>query len=232
MKTAVVLPTYNEKDNLTKMVQEIFGLKINDLEIIIVDDNSPDGTGKLAEKLKKEDNRIHVIHRLGKLGLGTAYLEGFKLALDKGADYIFEIDADFSHNPKRIGDFLKEIKKADLVIGSRFIKWGKNNIGFLRRLTSRMGSIYARLILGMSISDCTGGFQCFRREVLENINFHEIHASNYAFQIEMNYRVFKKGFRIKEIPIIFIEREKGKSKFYFKMILESLWLVLKLRFSR
>ncbi|MDZ7798642.1 MAG: polyprenol monophosphomannose synthase [Patescibacteria group bacterium] len=232
MNIAVIIPTFNERDNLEKLIQEIFTLEIEDLEIIVVDDNSPDGTGKLAEKLKKENNKIHVIHRLGKLGLGTAYLEGFKFALDEGASAVFEIDADFSHNPKRIPDFLKEIKKADLVIGSRFIKWGKNDIGLLRRLTSRLGSIYARLILGMPISDCTGGFKCFRREVLENINFHEIHASNYAFQIEMNYRVFKKGFRIKEIPIIFKDREKGKSKFYFKMILESLWLVLKLRFSR
>lgn len=230
MKIAVVIPTYNEAENIKKITAEVLSLNIPGLEIIIVDDNSPDGTGKIADDLKALNSRIRVVHRLGKLGLGTAYLEGFKYALDSGAEVFFEMDADFSHDVKRIPAFLESIKEADLVIGSRFISWGKNDIGFTRRLVSRLGSFYAQIILGLPIKDLTGGFNCYRRKVLESINFNNVHAGNYAFQIEMKYRTFKKNFRIKEIPIIFTVRKEGKTKFYFKMILESLWLVLKLRF--
>jgi len=232
MKIAVVIPTYNEAENLKKITAEVFSLNIPDLEIVNVDDNSPDGTGKIADDLKAMDKRIHVIHRLGKLGLGTAYLEGFKYALDKGAQILFEMDADFSHSPARIPAFLEAIKEADLVIGSRFVEGGKNDIGLGRRLVSRLGSSYAQIILGLPMKDLTGGYNCYRREVLESINFNNVHASNYAFQIEMKYRTYKKKFRIKEIPIIFTLRKEGKTKFYSKMILESLWLVLKLRFRQ
>lgn len=231
MKIAVIIPTYNEKDNIEELISEILSLGIKGLEVVVVDDNSPDGTGELVDELKKKSSKIHVIHRLGKQGLGAAYLEGFKYALDRQAEYIFEMDADFSHNPKRIPDFLGSIKEADLVIGSRYIKGGAMRVDFIRRLISWLGSLYARLILGVPIHDLTTGYKCFRRKVLESIDFSNIHASNYAFQIEMSYKVYKKNFRIKEIPIIFIEREKGKSKFYFKMIFESFWLVLKLRFK-
>jgi dolichol-phosphate mannosyltransferase len=230
MKIAVVIPTYNEAENIKKITAEVLSLNIPGLEIIIVDDNSPDGTGRIADDLKAQDSRIRVVHRLGKLGLGTAYLEGFKYALDKGAEILFEMDADFSHNPKVLPHFLEAIKENDLVIGSRFIEGGKNDIGYIRQLVSRLGSLYARAVLGLRVRDLTGGFNCFRRKVLESINFDEVHSSNYAFQIEMKYRTDKKNFRIKEIPIIFTLRQKGKTKFYYKMILESLWLVLKLRF--
>ncbi|MFH1367127.1 MAG: polyprenol monophosphomannose synthase [Patescibacteria group bacterium] len=232
MRICVVIPTYNEAENIKKITQEVFSLNIPGLEIVIVDDNSPDGTGKIADNLKVKEKRIHVIHRLGKLGLGTAYLEGFKYALDKGAEILFEMDADFSHNPKVLPHFLEAIKENDLVIGSRFIKGGKNDIGYVRQLVSRLGSLYARVVLGLKVKDLTGGFNCFRRKVLESINFDEVHSSNYAFQIEMKYRTDKKNFRIKEIPIIFTLRQKGETKFYYKMILESLWLVLCLRFKK
>lgn len=232
MKTVIVIPTYNEAENIRKITAKVFSLNIPDLEIVIVDDNSPDGTGKIADDLKSRDKRIHVIHRLGKLGLGTAYLEGFKYALDRGVEFLFEMDADFSHDPKRIPAFLEKLKEADLVIGSRFVEWGKNDIGFSRRLVSRLGSLYAQIILGLPIKDLTGGFNCYRRKVLESIDFDNVHAGNYAFQIEMKYRTYKKNFRVREIPIIFSERKEGKTKFYFKMIFESLWLVLRLRFKK
>jgi len=230
MKIAVIIPTYNERNNIIRLIKEIFSLNIDGLEIIVVDDNSPDGTGDLVARAGQKDDRIHYLKRAGKFGLGTAYLKGFTYALAKGAEFIFEMDGDFSHNPKYLPDFLRAIKDCDLVIGSRFIKGGKNDLGFVRRLVSRLGGIYARFILGLPVHDVTGGFKCFRRQVLKQIDFHGIHATNYAFQIEMNYRVYKEGFRIKEIPIIFKDRQEGKSKFYFKMILESMWLVLKLRF--
>lgn len=232
MKIAVVIPTYNEKDNIREIIQEIFSLDISGLEVVVVDDNSPDGTGKIVDELVSRNPKIHVIHRLGKLGLGTAYLEGFRYALDKGAEYIFEMDADFSHDPRRIPAFLEAIHEADLVIGSRFVEWGKNDIGFSRRLVSRLGSLYAQIVLGLPIKDLTGGFNCYRRKVLESIDFNYVHSSNYAFQIEMKYKTFKKGYKVREIPIVFILRQRGKAKFYYKMILESFWTVLKLRFQK
>jgi len=232
MKICVIIPTYNEAENIRKIIAKVFSLNIPDLEIVVVDDNSPDGTGKIVDELISQDRRIHIIHRLGKLGLGTAYLEGFKYALDWRAEILLEMDADFSHDPERIPAFLAAIESADLVIGSRFVEWGKNDIGFTRRLVSRLGSLYAQIILGLPIKDLTGGYNGYRRQVLESIDFDNVHAGNYAFQIEMKYRTYKKNFRIKEIPIIFSLRKEGKTKFYFKMIFESLWLVLRLRFKK
>ena len=232
MKICVIIPTYNEAENIRKIIAKVFSLNIPDLEFVVVDDNSPDGTGKIVDELISQDRRIHIIHRLGKLGLGTAYLEGFKYALDWRAEILLEMDADFSHDPERIPAFLAAIESADLVIGSRFVEWGKNDIGFTRRLVSRLGSLYAQIILGLPIKDLTGGYNGYRRQVLESIDFDNVHAGNYAFQIEMKYRTYKKNFRIKEIPIIFSLRKEGKTKFYFKMIFESLWLVLRLRFKK
>ena len=230
MKIAVIIPTYNERENIEGIIKEVLSHNIAGLEVVVVDDNSPDGTGKIVDQYKESEKKIHAIHRLGKLGLGTAYLEGFKYVLDKDAEIIFEMDADFSHDPKILPAFLEAIKNNDLVIGSRFIKGGKNDIGYVRQLVSRLGSLYARVVLRLPIKDLTGGFNCFKREVLESIDFDDVHSSNYAFQIEMKYRTYKKNFRIKEIPIVFTLRQKGKTKFYYKMILESLWLVIKLRF--
>jgi dolichol-phosphate mannosyltransferase len=233
MKTALIIATYNEAENIEEIAKAVLALNIPDLEIIIVDDNSPDGTGQLAEELKNKNDKIHVIHRPGKLGLGTAYIDGMKYAFTRGAAYIFEMDADFSHDPKRLPVLIEALEKeADLVIGSRFVEWGKNDVDFVRRLISRFGGLYTRLILGVPVNDFTGGFNGFRREVLEAIDFTSIKASNFSFHIETKYKAYKKNFRIKEVPIIFTSRKKGKTKFYFKMLIESFWIVLKLRFPK
>lgn len=229
MKTLIIIPTYNEKDNLGKLVQEIFGLKIDGLEILVVDDNSPDGTGRLVEDLKNNDSRMHLIKREKKMGLGTAYLEGFSYALARGAEYIFEIDADFSHDPRLIPDFLKAAEDCDLVIGSKYVPQGKMKIDFLRNNLSYLGNLFAKFVLGTPFNDLTSGYRCYRRAVLEVIDLSKVEASNYSFQIEMAYKAFKKGFKIKEIPIIFTVRELGKSKFQLKMILEALLVVFRLR---
>jgi len=232
MKTIIVIPTYNEKNNLSGLVKEVFSLAIADLSLIIVDDNSPDGTGILADELAGEMPGIKVIHRAGKSGLGSAYIAGFKLAMAAGADYVMEMDADFSHDCRYLFDFLKEIKNADLVLGSRYIESGGiKNWNWLRRLISSLGNVYARLILGAPIYDLTGGFKCYRRAVLEKINLDELDSTGYVFQIETTYLAWKQGFAIKEIPIIFAERETGKSKFNFKIFFEALFRVLFLRFK-
>jgi dolichol-phosphate mannosyltransferase len=232
MKTIIVIPTYNEKNNLERLVREIFSLKIENLSLIIVDDNSPDGTGILADKLAGEMPGVEVIHRSRKEGLGSAYVAGFKLALARGADYIMEMDADLSHDYRYLPVFLQEIKKADLVLGSRYIMGGEiKNWGLVRRLISCLGNIYARLVLGVAIRDLTGGFKCYRRAVLKKINLNELNSQGYVFQIEITYLAFKNGFTIKEIPIIFTEREAGKSKFNLKIFMEALVGVLFLRFK-
>lgn len=234
MEKYIILPTYNEKDNLKSIVREIFKQNIKDLGIIIVDDHSPDGTGQIAERLAKEDSRISVIHRLTKMGLGTAYVQGFKKALvDPKAQYIFEMDADFSHSPKYLSDFLKATQDSDLVLGSRYIQGGGvSNWGLFRRLVSWSANFVVRLILGVQIKDLTGGYKCFRRKVLESIDLDNVESNGYNFQIEVNYKVYKCGFKIKEIPIIFEERRLGRSKFSFNIALESFRKVLKLRFIK
>ena len=233
MKTIVIIPTYNEKNNLAGLVRQIFSLKIENLSLIIVDDNSPDGTGILADELAQELPGLKVIHRQAKGGLGSAYIEGFKAALAAGADYIMEMDADFSHDYQYLPIFLREIAQADLVLGSRYIKGGAiKNWGLVRRLVSSLGNIYARLILGIPILDLTGGFKCYRRAVLEKINLGSLDSQGYVFQIETTYLSFKNGFTIKEIPIVFTEREEGKSKFNFKIFFEALIRVLLLRFYK
>jgi dolichol-phosphate mannosyltransferase len=233
MKKIIVIPTYNEKNNLTDLVKGIFSLAIEDLSLIIVDDNSPDGTGVLADKLAGEMPGIAVIHRQNKSGLGSAYIAGFKAALKAGADYIMEMDADFSHDYRFIPKFLQEINAADLVLGSRYIKGGQvKNWGLARRLVSSLGNIYARLVLGAPIRDLTGGFKCYRRAVLEKINLDEMDSQGYVFQIETTYLSWKKDFLIKELPIVFTERQAGKSKFDFKIFWEALVMVLLLRFKK
>lgn len=229
MKTLIIIPTYNEKNNIGKIIQEIFNLNIDSLEILVVDDNSPDGTGQLVDNLKTKDSRIHIIHRQKKEGLGQAYITGFKYALSHGYDYIFEMDADFSHDPKEIPNFLKAIQQADLVLGARYIPGGDMRIEPLRRFTSQLGNFYAKLILDTTLHDLTTGYRCYSRRALEGLDLEIIDSTSYVFQIETAYKTFKKGFRVREIPIIFTERIAGRSKFQWRMMLETFWLLIKFR---
>lgn len=231
MKTIVIIPTYNEKQNIAKLISEIFALQITGLEILVVDDNSPDGTADIAEKLK-EKYPVHLIKRAGKLGLGSAYLAGFKKALELKADYIFEMDADFSHDPADIPRMLAAAQQADLVIGSRKIKGGKVvGWGWLRKFMSNGAMWFSRILLNLKAKDVTAGFRCFRRQVLESINLDTIKSNGYAFQEELLYRTQKAGFKIKEIPVIFKDRQKGKSKLSKKDIIEFFLVMIKLRLN-
>lgn len=234
MHPTIILPTYNERENLVGIIKEIIGIGIDQVKILIVDDNSPDGTGKLADELAEQYQNVSVLHRAQKEGLGKAYIAGFKQALrDPDCGYIFEMDADFSHQPKYLPHFLDRIQEADLVLGSRYIaEGGVENWGLVRRLISKFANSIIRWILKVPISDLTGGFKCFRREVLEQLDFEHIDSSGYNFQIEINYKVYKKKFRVAEIPIIFVERRAGKSKFNIAIMLESFWKVLVLKFFR
>ncbi len=231
MSYLVVVPTYNEKDNIQQLIPSI--LKQGDaFHILIVDDNSPDGTGALAEELSQREPRLHVLHRPGKLGLGTAYVAGFRWGLDFGAELIFEMDADFSHDPAMLPVFVEEIRDCDLVLGSRYVPGGGvRNWPLSRRLMSQGGSFYARTILGVPIRDLTGGFKCFRRHVLESLPLDQVQTTGYAFQIEMTYRALLAGFRVKEIPIIFADRVQGASKMSRRVFLEAVIAVWRLRFS-
>lgn len=233
MKTLVIIPTYNELENLPPLLQDIFS-NAPETDVLIVDDNSPDGTGALADKLSAEDSRVHVLHRSGKLGLGTAYIAGFKYAIDQKYDAAFEMDADFSHDPRYLPDFLEKIKSADLVIGSRYIPGGDTpNWSPIRRMISGCGNIFARVVLvGMSIHDCTAGYRCYRRAVLENVGLDSIQSQGYGFQVEMTYRVKKYGFKIVETPIVFMDRRVGKSKMSRAIILEAFFVALRARFSK
>ncbi len=225
----VVVPTYNERDNIQRLVAEILS-QGDGIQVLVVDDNSPDGTGKIVDRMAADDRRVHVIHRAGKMGLGSAYRVGFKYALGQGADYIVEMDADFSHDPAMLPVFLKKIEEYDLVIGSRYLN-GVSVVNWpIRRLIlSYCASVYTRMITGLAISDCTGGFKCFRRQVLESIDLDKIRSDGYSFQIEMNYRCVERGFRVGEIPIIFIDRHAGTSKMSKKIVREAVFMVWKLK---
>jgi dolichol-phosphate mannosyltransferase len=224
----VVMPTYNEGENIARLIDTIFTL-VPDIYITIVDDNSPDGTGQIADELAKKHSSIHVIHRSGKQGLGTAYIDGFTYALAAGADYIFEMDADFSHDPYRLPEFLNAIEEYDLVMGSRYLGGVRvEGWRFRRLLLSKFANMYASYIMVLPVWDFTGGFRCYRREVLERLVFDHIHSDGYAFQIEMLYHTIKHGFRIKEIPFLFRERKHGCSKISRHIVWEAFWLVLRL----
>lgn len=231
-KALVIIPTYNEIDNVGKMIDKVLSLPI-DIDILIIDDNSPDGTGEKVKTDYKENDKVHLLEREGKLGLGTAYVAGFKHALERDYDYIMEMDCDFSHNPDDLVRLLEAIDEYDLVIGSRYIQ-GVNVINWpLSRLILSMGaSWYTRVITGMPIKDTTSGFKCFRRAVLETINLDEVKTNGYGFQIEMHYKTWKNKFRIKEIPITFTDRIDGVSKMDKKIVYEAIFLVWKLRFSK
>lgn len=233
MKIAVIIPTYNEKKNIENIIKAILDLGIFGLEVIVVDDNSPDGTAKIVEALRETNPRVHLIWRPKKMGLGTAYISGFKYALKNGAQYVLEIDADLSHDPKMIPIFLEEIKKNHLVVGSRY----SNGISIVnwplhRLMLSLLAGKYVRLVTGMKLSDPTSGFKCYRKEVLEAINLDKIKSNGYSFQIEMKYRIYRRGFSIGEVPIIFIDRQNGASKMSKAIIFEALIIAWKLRLGR
>jgi len=229
-KALVIIPTYNEIENVERMIQVVLSLP-EQPDVLIVDDNSPDGTGSKVNEIIQSNKKVNLISRSGKLGLGTAYIEGFKFALAEGYDYIIEMDCDFSHDPKDISRLLKEIDDYDLVIGSRYIQ-GVNVVNWpLKRLILSMGaSFYTRVITGMPLKDATSGFKCFRKEVIQSIDLDKIHSNGYSFQIEMHYKTWKKKFRIKEMPIIFTDRIDGHSKMGKAIVREAIFMVWKLRF--
>jgi len=229
-KVLVIIPTYNENENIEGIIEKVLGLKIANLDILVVDDNSPDGTGDIVENIGKEHSSVLLLRRNGKLGLGTAYVEGFKYAIKKGYDYVFELDADHSHDPKEMPAMLAKAHEYDLVVGSRY-ECGVNvvNWPFSRLLISLAGNLYTRLITKLPLQDCTSGFKCFRRQVLESINLDKISSDGYSFQIEMSYKAWRRGFSIVEHPIIFVDRSRGVSKLSHKVMREAAWIVWKLR---
>ncbi len=232
MKTLIIIPTYNEIDNIEKLLEQVLA-KSETIEVLVIDDNSPDGTALRVKFMQSSEPRIHILERPGKMGLGSAYVTGFKYALERDYDYIIEMDADFSHNPEDIPLLLNAAKKYDLVIGSRYCE-GVNIIHWpiKRLLISYFASKYVRTITRMPIKDPTSGFKCFQRKVLENIDLDKILSDGYAFQIEMNFRAWVKGFHIKEIPIVFTERKNGVSKMSRKIVWEAAWMVWRLEFMR
>lgn len=229
-RALVIIPTYNEARNLPQLIPLVLDTDPR-LEVLVVDDNSPDGTGQIADTLSNESDRVHVLHRDGKLGLGTAYIAGFRWALTRGFDLVFEMDADFSHDPKHIPQFLEAIRDADLVLGSRYLQGRVTVVNWPmpRLLLSYFANIYARVITGLKLFDATGGFKCFRRGVLEAIDLDSVRSNGYAFQIEMSFRTWRRGFRIREIPIVFVDRTDGTSKMSGAIVREAVWMVWRLR---
>jgi dolichol-phosphate mannosyltransferase len=232
MKALLIIPTYNERENISRIISIVLE-KQAELEVLIVDDNSPDGTAQIVKDLMASESRIHILERPGKMGLGSAYVQGFKYALEKGYDFILEMDADFSHNPDDVPRLLEAAQSKDLVIGSRYCN-GVNIVNWpiKRLLISYFASKYVRAITGMPVKDPTGGFKCFRRKVLESINLDKILSDGYAFQIEMNFRAWVKGFRILEVPIVFTERLNGVSKMSRHIVWEAAWMVWHLQIRK
>ena len=229
-RALVIIPTFNERENITRIITAVLAQDPR-LEVLVVDDGSPDGTGGIVDGIASGNKRVHVLHRDKKMGLGTAYLAGFKWSLDHGYDYTFEMDADFSHDPAHLPHFLSAVETADLVLGSRYregkvtvVNWPIN-----RLLLSYFANIYARWVTGMPLYDATGGFKCYRRTVLASINLNDVRSNGYAFQIEMSFRAWKKHFRIVEIPIVFVDRTEGSSKMNKAIVREAVWMVWRLR---
>jgi dolichol-phosphate mannosyltransferase len=230
-RALVCVPTYDEKENVVAIVEAVLAAA-PEVDVLVIDDNSPDGTGRLADEIAAREPRVHVLHRAGKEGLGKAYLAGFAWALARGYGLVLEMDADFSHDPRYLPAMLEAAREADLVLGSRYVPGGGTvNWGVARKLISRGGSLYARTILGIPIRDLTGGFKCFRREVLEAIDLPTVECTGYAFQIELTYRTLRKGFRVREIPIVFVDRRVGHSKMSRRIVLEALRKVWSIRAS-
>jgi dolichol-phosphate mannosyltransferase len=229
-KFLVVTPTYNEADNITRLIPAVLG-QASGLEVLIVDDGSPDGTAELVRGMMKADSRIHLLERKSKMGLGSAYVAGFKYAIQHLYDCVFEMDADFSHSPDEIPNFLKKIEEFDLVVGSRYTNGVRVLNWPIRRLMlSFTANLYTRIVTGMPLRDATGGFKCYRRRVLEAINLDNIKSNGYAFQIEMSYKAWRKGFKLVEIPITFIDRRSGVSKMSKHIVYEAFFMVWILRF--
>ena len=235
VRLVLCLPTYNEIQNLEPMVRalgEIFAREALDGRVLVIDDASPDGTGELADRLSAELQYVDVLHRVAKQGLGPAYIAGFRRALAEGAELIMEMDCDFSHAPHDVPRLVREASRADLVIGSRYVPGGRvENWGAGRRLVSRAGSVYARLVLGIAVRDLTGGFKCFRRVVLETIDLGSVSSLGYTFQVETTYRALLAGFRVEEVPIAFSDREVGGSKMTKRIVAEAVWRIPALRFA-
>ena len=230
VRSVICLPTYNERENIEPMIVALRGLDLEDLHVLVIDDNSPDGTGAIADRLAADDDHVHVMHRERKEGLGPAYLAGFRRALELDADLIFELDCDFSHDPADVPRLAAATENADLVLGSRYVQGGgTRNWGFVRRFVSRGGSLYAQVLLQVGLRDLTGGFKCYRRKVLETIDLDGISSLGYAFQIETTYRTLRAGFRVVEVPITFSDREVGGSKMSKGIVLEAIWRVPVLR---
>ncbi|HEY5545835.1 MAG TPA: polyprenol monophosphomannose synthase [Gemmatimonadaceae bacterium] len=229
-RALVIVPTYNERENILKLIDAVLA-QTPIVDVLVVDDGSPDGTGALVDERAATDGRVHIIHRERKLGLGTAYLAGFRWALERDYEFVFEMDADFSHDPQHIPQFLASIENADLVLGSRYrdrkvtvVNWP---IG--RLMLSYFANVYARFVTGLNVFDATGGYKCFRRKVLEAIDLNDVRSNGYAFQIEMSFRAWRKGFRIVEIPIVFVDRSEGSSKMSKRIVREAVWMVWRLR---
>jgi len=230
VRALVIVPTYNEKENIRRLIDAVLS-QDGRLDMLIVDDGSPDGTGAIVEDIIHTEPRVNIIHRERKMGLGTAYLRGFRWALEREYAYVLEMDADFSHDPAHLPQFLAAIEQADLVLGSRYqqgrvtvVNWPMN-----RLILSYCANIYARFVTGLPVWDATGGFKCFRRVVLESMNLDDVRSNGYAFQIEMSFRAWKKKFRIVEIPIVFVDRTEGTSKMSKSIVREAIWMVWRLR---
>ena len=230
-RALVIVPTYNERENVERLVREVLS-KDPSIEMLVVDDASPDGTGQLVDRIAAAESRVHALHRAAKLGLGTAYLEGFRWAIERRYELILEMDADFSHDPQHLPEFLEAMNDADLVAGSRYLDGRVNVVNWPmgRLLLSYFANVYARWVTGLPVADATAGFKCFRREVLEAIDLDAVESEGYAFQIEMSFRAWKRGFRIREIPIVFTDRSTGESKMSKGIVWEAVWKVWRLRF--
>jgi dolichol-phosphate mannosyltransferase len=229
-RALVIIPTFNERENITRIIPAVLA-QDERIDVLIVDDGSPDGTGDLVDSIAAVNPKVHALHRSGKLGLGTAYVAGFRWALERDYEFVFEMDADFSHNPDRLPKFFDAIQNADLVLGSRYQNGQINVVNWpiSRLFLSYSANIYARRVTGLQVFDATGGFKCFRRKVLEAIDLSDVKSNGYAFQIEMTFRAWKKGFRIVEIPIVFVDRTEGASKMSKRIVREAVWMVWRLR---